>query len=250
MRGSPKASNDESERLHKRIANAGLASRRAAEKMILDGRVEVNGVTVTELGVKVDPDDDIRVDGRAIAAPKHYYLVMNKPTGYVTTMSDPQRRPTVAKLLPKLDSQLKPIGRLDMDSEGLLVFTNDGEFANRMAHPKFEIEKEYHAIVKGKPDDKALEKLRKGVYVEGRRTAPAKVWVEREAGKDQADLRLILHEGRKRQVRLMCDSVGHPVVSLKRVRIGSLRLGKMRRGECRMLSKDEVETLKKELGLT
>ena len=251
MRGSPQKTTDtDSERLHKRIARAGIASRRAAETLIAEGRVEVNGSVVTEQGFKVGPDDTVHVDGRPIAEPKLFYVLMNKPAGYVTTMSDPQARQTVTRLLPNLGVTLKPVGRLDMDTEGLLIFTNDGEFANRLAHPRYQIEKEYLVTVKGFPDEKALDKLRKGVFVDGRKTAPAKVVVTGLAGKAQSSLRIILHEGRKRQIRLMCESVDHPVTALKRVRIGSIRLHQMKRGECRMLSKPEVDALKKELGMS
>jgi 23S rRNA pseudouridine2605 synthase len=245
-----KSSEEGLDRLHKRIANSGFCSRRAAEKLIAERRVEVNGQVITEQGVKVGPDDEIRVDGRQIATPKQYYLLMNKPTGYITTMTDPQGRLTVTKLLPDMGVTLKPVGRLDMETEGLLIFTNDGEFANRLAHPRYQIEKEYHASVEGRPDEKALKKLREGVYVEGRKTAPAKVILHHfEEKRNQSELWMILHEGRKRQVRLMCEAVGHPVKALKRVRIGPLRLHNMRKGECRMLSQVEVEALKKELKL-
>lgn len=245
-----KSSDDGRERLHKRIAASGLCSRRAAEQLIAEGRVEVNGATISEQGVKVGPGDEVSVDGQVVFTQKHYYVLMNKPTGYVTTMRDPQGRPTVARLLPDMGVTLKPVGRLDMDTEGLLIFTNDGEFANRLAHPRYQIEKEYQAFVEGKPDDKALKKLREGIHIEGRRTAPADATLVRyQENRNQSELRLVLHEGRKRQVRLMCESVGHPVLSLKRVRIGSLRLKHMRKGECRLLSKSEVDELKRGLGL-
>jgi len=175
---------------------------------------------------------------------KLYYLVMNKPVGHVTTMRDPQGRPTVTKFLPKLDATLKPVGRLDMDTEGLLLFTNDGEFANRLTHPRFGVEKEYLANVSGIVDPEALDKLRKGVYIEGGKTAPAKAAVvHAEEKADRTTLRLVIHEGRKRQVRQMCEAVGHPVITLKRVRIGPVVLRGMARGECRMLGKQEVEAL-------
>lgn len=245
MRATPKADTSGRERLHKRIAASGLCSRRAAEEWIRQGRVEVNGITVTEMGAKVGPEDEIAVDGRVIASPKHYYLLMNKPAGYVTTLRDPEGRRTVMELLPKLPATLKPVGRLDLDTEGLLVFTNDGEFANRLAHPSFEVEKEYLATVKGVPDDKALERLRRGVFVDGRRTGPADVRVSYvDDRRGQTKLSIIIHEGRKRQVRLMCLAVGHPVISLKRVRIGPLRLGQLKKGEVRHLDRKELSTLR------
>ncbi len=239
------------ERLHKRIGASGLCSRRAAEEWIAAGRVQVNGEIVREMGVKVGPDDEVRVDGQILAGTRLYYLVMNKPTGVITTLSDPQRRRTIAQYLPDVGgATLKPIGRLDMDTEGLLMFTNDGDFAHRMAHPRYGVEKEYHALVEGLPDEEALRKLREGVIVEGRRTAPADVRVRNVVQKTgDALLVLILHEGRKRQVRYMCESVGHPVLTLKRVRLGPIRLDKLPRGACRMLGVQEIEALKKLIGL-
>jgi 23S rRNA pseudouridine2605 synthase len=241
---------EEGERLHVRIARSGLCSRRAAEKLILEGRVSVDGRIVMQMGVKVDPDSTIAVDGQPIATPKLYTVALYKPAGVVTTLSDPQGRPTIVKYLPDYGCQLKPVGRLDMDTSGLLLVTNDGEMANRIAHPRHGIEKEYQAIVRGIPDETALNHLRKGVFVEGRKTAPAKVFlgrVEERAGTTM--LKIILHEGRKRQVRLMCEAVGHPVITLKRVRVGSLVLKGMRAGEARLLSKVEVDKLRHEVGL-
>lgn len=238
------------ERLHVRIAHSGLCSRRAAEKLILEARVTVNGDIVAELGYKVAAEDDVRVDGVPIKSAKHYTVLLNKPAGVVTTLSDPQGRPTVVKYLPDFGVQLKPVGRLDMDTEGLLLVTNDGELANRLAHPRYGVEKEYQAIVKGIPTEEALERLRTGVYVEGKKTAPAKVEVIHAEAKTQTTgLRITIHEGRKRQVRLMGDAVGHPVMSLKRVRYGPLRIRGMRVGEAKLLGKKEVDDLRKLVGL-
>jgi 23S rRNA pseudouridine2605 synthase len=227
-----------------------MCSRRAAEKLIQEGRVQVNGETVREMGTKVTEDDVVSVDGIPVGVAKNYTVLLHKPTGVVTTLMDPQRRPTIVKFLPDYGVQLKPVGRLDMDTEGLLLCTNDGELANRLAHPRYGIEKEYQAIVIGIPDDKALQKLREGVYVEGRKTAPARVEViHAEPKTNTTGLRITIHEGRKRQVRLMCDSVGHPVQSLKRVRIGPLKLRGMRAGEARLLGKQEVDELRRMVGL-
>jgi 23S rRNA pseudouridine2605 synthase len=240
----------EGERLHVRIAHSGLCSRRAAEQMIRDGRVEVNGEIVREMGRKVSETDDVRVDGESIQTAKHYTLVLNKPTGVVTTLSDPQRRPTIVKFLPDLGVQLKPVGRLDMDTEGLIICTNDGELAQRLAHPRYGIEKEYQAIVEGIPDEKALKQLREGVFVEDRKTSPAKVTVvHAEPKRNTTSLRITIHEGRKRQIRLMCEAVGHPVQSLRRLRIGPLYVKGMRAGECKMLGKKEVDELRALVGL-
>lgn len=248
---SKKAADDGLERLHKRIATSGLCSRRAAEQMILEGRVEVNGAHITEMGVKVGPDDEVRVDGKVVGVAKLFTLVMNKPVGYVTTLSDPQGRPTVARLLPDLGVMMKPVGRLDMDSEGLLLFSNDGALAQRLTHPRFGVEKEYQVTVQGKPAEKDLEHLRKGIWIpEGGKTAPAKVVVTHTAKDDASTvIKMTIHEGRKRQIRLMFEGINHPVIALKRIRIGPLTLYKMRPGECRMVSQQELEELKKSVGL-
>jgi 23S rRNA pseudouridine2605 synthase len=250
----PKATKAESEdgpmRLHVFIAHSGLCSRRAAEKLIQEGRVVVNGNQVMEMGVKVAPEDEVQVDGSPVRVARNYTVVLNKPTGVVTTLSDPQRRPTIVRYLPDYGVTLKPVGRLDMDTEGLLICSNDGEFAHRLAHPSFEIDKEYQAIVEGIPSEKALNDLRKGVFIEGKRTAPAKIEViHTEEKKNTTGLRITIHEGRKRQIRQMCELVGHPVKSLKRVRIGPLKIRGMRPGECRLLGMEELNELRALVGL-
>lgn len=237
-------------RLHVKIAHSGLCSRRAAEKLIETGRVEVNGSVVREMGLKVGPNDDVRVDGQLIQEARQITVVMNKPLGVVTTLLDPQRRPTIVRYLPDMGVQLKPVGRLDMDTEGLLICTNDGELAQRLAHPRHGIEKEYQAVVEGVPDEKALKTLREGVFVEGRKTAPAKVEVIHAEPKTQrTGLRITIHEGRKRQIRLMCEMVGHRVITLKRTRLGPLRLKGMRTGECRVLGMQELNEIRASVGL-
>lgn len=238
------------ERLHVRIARSGLCSRRAAEKLISEGRVAVNGDIVREMGVMVSADDEVHVDGKSIAVAKTYTLLLNKPRGVVTTLSDPQGRPTIVRLLPDYGVQLKPVGRLDMDTEGLLLVTNDGELANRLAHPRFGIEKEYLAVVRGIPDERKMEQLRKGVFIEGRKTSPAAaIMLKFNRGDTNRTLKLIIHEGRKRQVRNMCELIGHPVISLKRTRLGPLILKGLRPGECRLLGQAEVAQLQALVGL-
>ena len=239
-------------RLQKILSAAGVASRRAAEEYIAQGRVMVNGKTVTELGTKADPEtDDIRVDGRRVKAPqRRLYILLYKPRGYITTRSDPQRRPTVIDLLAKggVRDYVYPVGRLDYDSEGLLLLTSDGELAARLTHPRHGVEREYQVRVRGVPDDRQLQRLARGLVVEGRRTAPAEVSLDRTIAAEsgpQAVLRIVIREGRNRQVRNMCDAIGHPVVRLRRVRIGPIADDRIRPGEFRQLDAREVAALER-----
>lgn len=248
-RSQPKPESDQ-ERLHVRIARSGLCSRRAAEKLIAQGRVAVNGEIVVGMGRKVVPEDEVLVDGERIEAAKSYTVLLNKPLGVVTTLSDPQGRPTIVQFLPKYGVQLKPVGRLDMDTEGLLLVTNDGDLANRLAHPRFGIEKEYQVTVEGVPDESALSKIASGVFIEGRKTHPAKVVaLHRDRRGAFSVFSITIHEGRNRQVRLMFEAIGHPVTALKRTRIGHLRLKGMRPGEAKLLGQKEVAELKKAVGM-
>jgi pseudouridine synthase len=241
------------ERLQKILSAAGLASRRTAESLILQGRVSVNGQTVTELGTKADPDaDDIRVDGRRVKSPtrRRRYLLLYKPRGYITSRSDPQHRPTVIDLLTKggVREYVYPVGRLDYDSEGLLLLTSDGDLAARLTHPRHGVEREYEVRVRGIPNERELARLSKGISLEGRRTAPARVElkkiIEAESG-SQALLSFVIREGRNRQVRNMCDGIGHPVVRLRRVRIGPIADEHIRPGEFRDLTPREIALLRK-----
>jgi pseudouridine synthase len=237
------------ERLQKILSTSGVASRRAAETLIAQGRVSVNGRTVTVPGTKADPaGDDIRVDGRRVkTAQAPRYLLVHKPRGYVTTRLDPQRRPTVMDLLPGVREYVYPVGRLDYDSEGLLLVTNDGDLAAALTHPRHEVEREYRAVVSGVPDARALERLARGVVLDGRRTAPAVVRLA--PGRDRAASSSVLHvtirEGRNRQVRRMCEAVGHPVRRLTRIRIGPLRDDALEPGQVRPLTGSEVEALRR-----
>ena len=238
------------ERLQKILSGAGVASRRAAERLMAEGRVSVNGTVVRELGTKADPEaDDIRVDGRAIRrATRRLYFLLNKPRGYVTTRSDPEGRRTVLDLLAGVREYVFPVGRLDYDSEGLLLLTNDGDLAARLTHPSHEVPREYHARIRGVPDAHAVRRLSQGIVLDGRRTAPATIRVLEEGlGDDgtQALLSLTLHEGRTRQVRRMCEAVGHPVVRLRRVRIGPISDPALPLGAYRALTAREVAALKK-----
>jgi 23S rRNA pseudouridine2605 synthase len=230
------------ERLQKILSQAGIASRRASEQLMLDGRVTVNGETVRELGTKADAaSDDIRVDGRRIkSAERHVYLLLNKPRGYVTTRSDPQKRPTVIDLLKGVREYIYPVGRLDYDSEGLLILTNDGDLAARLTHPRHGVPRVYEARVLGDPDAHDLRRLSKGVTIDGRRTGPANVVTLRPG-----HLRITVHEGRNRQVRKMCEAIGHPVTELRRVSVGPIHDRKLKVGQWRELSAQEVESLRR-----
>jgi pseudouridine synthase len=234
------------ERLQKILSQAGVASRRASERLMQDGRVTVNGVVVRELGSKADlAADDIRVDGRRIRrAEQHRYILLNKPRGYVTTRSDPQRRPTVIELLPGVKEYVYPVGRLDFDSEGLLILTNDGDLAARLTHPRHGVARTYEVRVLGVPDDHDLGRLTQGIFIDGRRTQPADVRVTDETER-QATLRVTVREGRNRQVRKMCDAIGHPVVHLKRVSIGPIQDAKLKPGKWRDLTPQEIRRLQK-----
>nr|WP_245628478.1 pseudouridine synthase [Fervidicola ferrireducens] len=232
-------------RLQKFLAMAGIASRRACETLILDGRVQVNGKIVKELGIKVDPDvDEVRVDGEICRIKmKPVYIIMNKPKGVLTTVKDPFGRPTIIDLLAGVKERVFPVGRLDKDTEGLLIITNDGELSYKLTHPKHQIDKTYIAKVMGVPDEKDIRRLRKGIFLEDGKTAPAKVRILKK-GKNFAVLEIIIHEGRKRQVRRMCEAIGHPVLSLRRTRIGNLTLRGLAPGGWRYMTEEEVNYLK------
>lgn len=234
------------ERLQKYLAKCGVASRRQAEKLIAAGRIRVNGAIVREMGLQIDPArDEVILDDRKVEpAQQKVYLMLNKPRRVITTLSDPQRRAKVSDLLRDIKERVYPVGRLDYHTEGLLLLTNDGEMAYRLTHPRFEVEKEYIAEVKGSVGEEALEKLRRGVLLEDGLTSPAQV--RRIAvGRNRTMLDLVIHEGRNRVVRRMCEAVGHPVLALKRVRFGPLKLEDLPSGAYRHLTPREVEALKK-----
>jgi 23S rRNA pseudouridine2605 synthase len=228
------------QRLQKVLAQAGVASRRAADQLVQAGRVTVNGAVVSEPGSQVDPERDVlAVDGRQVAvAPERAYYLVYKPIGYVSTAHDERGRPAVVDLVAR-DRRVYPVGRLDADSEGLVLLTDDGALAHRVTHPRYGVEKEYHVMVRGEPTRTALERLRAGVRLEEGRTAPAEVRVlRREPG--WTWLSVVLRQGWKRQVRRMLAAVGHPVERLIRVRIGGLEVGGLRPGEARPLTAAEA----------
>jgi 23S rRNA pseudouridine2605 synthase len=228
-------------RLAKYLAHAGVASRRAAETLISEGRVSVQGEIVTDPARAVDEDGRVAVDGRPLDGPEPRVLyAVNKPVGVVSTARDTHRRPTVVELVPAQGLRLYPVGRLDVDSSGLILLTNDGELANRLTHPSFQVEKVYLARLAGGPvTEEALKALRDGVELDDGHTAPARV--RRLEGNL---IELAIREGRNRQVRRMCAAVGHPVLELRRVGFGPLRLGGLKDGAHRRLSPAEVERLR------
>ena len=233
------------ERLQKILAQAGVASRRKAEELILAGRVTVDGAVVRTLGTKCDPNRvKIAVDGKPIARVEEmYYFLLNKPKGYVSTVSDERGRKTVIDLLPEVGARIYPIGRLDANTEGLLLLTNDGALTNRLLHPSRMIAKAYRAKVSGELDALKLKALRHGVKIDGRDTAPAEVRVFGATDTGLTEVEIVIHEGRNRQVRKMFEAVGCDVKSLKRVRFAELTLDGVKRGQCRALTRAEVERL-------
>lgn len=232
------------ERLQKIISAAGITSRRASEALILNGQVAVNGIVVTELGSKADPSTDIiTVDGKTLKInAQRLYILLNKPPGYITALKDGQGRPLVTDLLKDVPDRVYPVGRLDYNTEGLLLLTNDGEWANRLMHPRHEIEKEYHVRVRGKVIDQQLKRMAEGVELEDGMTAPAVVKLVK-SGEQNDWISVAIHEGRNRQVRRMCEAVSLSVVRLKRIRYGSLDLGTIRAGHFRYLTETEVREL-------
>jgi 23S rRNA pseudouridine2605 synthase len=235
------------ERLQKLLAHAGIASRRRAEQLIREGRVAVNGSVITELGTKADPErDHIKVDGKHIrASEKPVYLLMNKPKNFVTTVSDPEGRPTVMDLLRGVKARVYPVGRLDYHSEGLLLFTNDGEFAKRIMAAESHVAKFYMVKVNGSLSSEQEIKFREGVHLAGKRTAPAGLKLIRRAENPWYEVRLM--EGRQNQIRLMFKNFGRLVEKLKRVRIGFLELGSLQPGKYRHLTPAEIARFRKVL---
>lgn len=247
------------QRLQKVLAHAGVASRRACEQLIADGRVSVDGITVTEAGVRVDPlTQEIRLDGsRILTNPELITLMLHKPAGVVTTMEDPEGRPTVAQYgrdylaeHPELPDSLRlvHVGRLDTETEGLLLLSNDGELSHRLMHPSFEIAKTYVAIVEGQVEPWVPRKLRRGIELEDGEAKADRVTVK-DSGPRGSIVEITLHSGKNRIVRRMLDAVGHPVTRLARTRLGPLRLGNLRPGQTRPLSGEEIAALQQEVGL-
>jgi len=229
-------------RLQKWLSQAGVASRRKAEELIIAGKVAVNGNIITQLGTRADTSRDrVTVNGQPCeVATSKIYIALHKPEGVVTTASDQFNRPTVMDYIPK-DTHCYPVGRLDYDTSGLIILTNDGEFAQKLAHPKHGITKTYTAIIKGLPDDEQLKAFASGLMIEGRLTAPCEIEIIKK--EPNAKVRIKLGEGRNRQVRKMCEAIGHPVISLKRVEVGPVKLGSLPQGQWRYLTPAEIKGL-------
>ncbi|MFZ5592253.1 MAG: pseudouridine synthase [Bacillota bacterium] len=232
------------ERLQKFMARCGVASRRQCEQMIAAGLVKVNGQVVTKLGTRVKPGKDVVVvNGRLLRQPeKKVYYMVYKPRGYLSALSDPAGRKLVTDLLPGVKQRVYPVGRLDYDSEGLLILTNDGQLTRALTHPSSKVPKTYRVRVQGIPSWRALEQLAGGIQLEDGITAPATVGMI-DVLNGNALLEITIHEGRNRQIRRMCEAIGHPVLRLKRIRFGPLQLGKMKAGEFRELKNNEVRAL-------
>jgi len=236
---------DKSVRLQKYMAMSGVASRRASEDLIKEGKVQVNGRVVTEMGVIVVPGKDkVKVDGVNIRPESNkVYIVLNKPVGIVTSVKDEKGRAVVTDLIEEVDERIYPVGRLDADTSGLILLTNDGELAYKLTHPSKMVYKRYIAIVEGVPNKGELERLRKGIRLEGRMTAPAKVKILKNFDEDSI-LDIQIHEGRNRQVKKMCEKINHPVKKLKRISFGEIELGGLEPGNWRYLNDEELDYIK------
>jgi 23S rRNA pseudouridine2605 synthase len=232
------------ERLQKVLAKAGIASRRKAEELIREGKVRVDGMVVTEMGIRVDPaTQKIECEGRTVSShEKKVYVLLHKPAGFLSTVHDPLGRPIVTDLLPNIKERIYPVGRLDLETEGALLLTNDGELAQKVLHPSYEVNKTYVAKVKGKPGSKELLVLSSGIVLEGRKTWPAEITVLKTE-QQTTTIKIVIHEGRKRQVRKMFEAVGHPVLQLKRIAYGQLALGDMKPGKYRFLSAVDIKMI-------
>jgi len=232
-------------RLHKYMAESGVASRRKCEELIAMGRVEVDGKKVTEPGMKISGNEEIKVDGRVIRhEQKKVYILLNKPVGYISSARDQFSRKTVLDLTEGIKERIYPVGRLDYDTSGLIILTNDGELTNMLTHPRHEIHKVYRAVISGRLKDEDKEKLEMGVVIDNYKTAPAKIKLIEKSGPNSV-VEIAIHEGRNRQVRKMFESLGYAVLKLKRIAIGPIMLGDLEEGKWRHLSKQEIETLRK-----
>ncbi len=231
-------------RLQKYLAERGIASRRKCEELIELGRVSVDGVTITEMGFKINGNEQVHVNGKLVQnKEKHEYIMLHKPEGYITTSHDQFERPTVLDLVTDTESRLFPVGRLDYDTSGLLLLTNDGDLTFKLTHPKHDVTKTYIARVVGIPTKAEIDKLEKGLVIDGIKLSPCKCFIV-NSSENESSLKIIIHEGKNRQVRKMCDAIGHRVVGLKRIATGDIVLGELEKGRYRHLTEDEVIYLK------
>jgi len=238
------------ERLHKYLARCGVASRRTCEDLILAGRVKVNHQTIQRVGIQIDPQKDfVEVDGVPVMPRPHVYLILNKPKGYITSVKRKDKNPTVMELLTGVKERVYPVGRLDLDSEGLLLCTNDGELAFRLMHPRYHVEKRYLVRISGTPAEEDLRYLEAGIQIGKERLSAVHIRITKTQ-KRETELEVILKEGRKRQIRRMFQSIGHPVTSLVRVAIGDITVTGLAQGCYRHLTTEEVHSLKKVVGLS
>lgn len=226
------------------MAKAGIASRRKSEKIILDGRVKVNGRIVKELGTKINPNKDfIQLDNKKVELENsNVYIMLNKPIGYVSTVKDEYNRKTVLDLINGVEERIYPVGRLDYDTTGLLILTNDGDITYKMTHPSFELNKTYIGIVKGIPTKDEMKKFEQGLIIDGYKTSPANIKILKQSNGNSV-LKIIIHEGRNRQVRKMCTAINHPIINLKRISIGKINLNSLNVGEWRYLTEKEINYL-------
>ena len=232
-------------RLQKYLAEAGVASRRKCEELMLQGRVEVNGVKVTEMGTKVAAGDVVKVDGKEVKQEeKKVYILLNKPVGYITTAKDQFSRKTVLDLIEGVKERICPVGRLDYDTSGLLLLTNDGDLAYKLTHPSREADKVYHAKIKGVLSDNEIQAFKTGIRIDDYTTSPAKIKVLERTTTDSL-IEVTIHEGKNRQVRRMFEAVGHTVLKLRRISIGPVKLGSLEEGSWRHLTPEEIKSLKK-----
>lgn len=235
-------------RINKYLATIGVASRRKAEKYVLEGRIKINGNTIYDLSTKVDLENDIiELDGVVLSKnfDKKIYILLNKPEGYITTVKDQFNRKNVLDLINDIDERLYPVGRLDYETSGLLLLTNDGDLTYKITHPKHEIDKIYLASVKGIPSQEEIKKFERGLKIDDYITSSAKLQIiKKDSIKDYSVCKITIHEGHNRQVRKMLETIGHPVMNLKRIQLGNIKLGNLEKGEYRHLTKEEVEYLK------
>lgn len=232
-------------RLQKYMARCGVASRRKSEEMIEEGLVKINGRTVKEQGLSIDPNKDIvSVNNKVIKLEESkVYIILNKPVGFVTTMDDEKDRKIVIDLINGVDERIYPVGRLDMDTSGLLLLTNDGDLTNKITHPRNEVVKKYVALVEGIPNKDELRRFRKGILIDEKKTSPAKIKLVKTHG-NESELEIEIIEGRNRQVRRMCEAINHPIKELKRISIGDIVLDNIEVGKWRYLNKDEIKYVK------